>query len=100
MSRRPPPAENVAAVVEIVVVPHCFAFENLPDALCMPILLIADVLVRKLAEEGFLGGIFGLGKALPGVHVLVWVDALAHKQFAPLFGRLLPRRDPKRFRPV
>ena len=50
-----------------------------PDLLRMGEVLVTDMRIRKLAVEGFLwGGEFGLSEAIPGVHILVGVNALSH----------------------
>ena len=52
----------------------------------MGVVILNDV----LAEEGFLGGQFGLCKVLPGVHVLVYVHAFAQQKLSTFTAGLVP----------
>ena len=66
----------------------------------MGVVHVTDMRIRELAVEGLLRGQFGLGEAIPGVHVLVWVHTLANDQFALCLVCLVLCCDLESLRPV
>lgn len=61
--------------VEILTIQYIVAIEDLPDLLCVGVVVLGYVFAIELAVEGFLRRELGLCKPLLGVHI--WADALA-----------------------
>ena len=70
--------QDVGAAVQVGVVTQGLAPKGLPDLLRMGVVLVTDMRIRELAVEDLLRGEFGLGEAIPGVHVLVRVHTFPH----------------------
>ena len=82
MFQRHLPVGARLSAVEVAVVSQREAPEGHPDLLRMGVVLVTDMRISELAVEDLLGGggggEFGLGEAIPGVHVLVKVHTLPH----------------------
>ena len=70
--------QHVCPAVQVAVVTQGLAPKGLPDLLRMGVVLVTDMRISELAVEDLLGGEFGLGEAIPGVHVLLRVHTLPH----------------------
>ena len=71
--------QHVCPAVQVAVVTQGLAPKGLPDLFRMCVVLVTDMRISELAVEDLLvggGGEFGLGEAIPGVHVLVSVHTL------------------------
>ena len=76
--------QHVCPAVQVAVFAKGLAPKGFPDLLHMSIILVTDVRIRELAVEGLLRGKFGFGKAVPVVHVLVGIHALAQQELQSL----------------
>ena len=72
--------QHVCPAVQVAVVAQGLAPKGFPDLLRMGVVLVADMRIREFAVEGFFWREFGFGKAVPVVHVLVGVHALAQQE--------------------
>ena len=76
--------QHICPAVQVAVFTQGHAPKGFPDLLRMGVVLVADVRIREFAVEGLLRGKFGFSKAVPVVHVLVGIHALAQQELQSL----------------
>ena len=78
--------------IEVVILSHRVEVEGAPYFLGVLVVLVADVGVGQLRVERLLGWVLLFIHLLPGIHILVRIDALRHEQTELL--RLYPEEFP------
>ena len=64
----------------VVIVEEILASKRGPHLLCMRIVCVTGCMIPQFVVEALIRWQAGLILALPGVHVLIWVDMLAKRR--------------------